>query len=163
MMLPLSSSIEWSPAAELVLARNAAEGANRAKSVFLANMNHELRTPLNAILGFSNLLRKQSGLSFVQCDYLDIIRRSGEHLLTLINDVLEMSKIEAGRVQIDSAPFDLGGLVRDVADMMQVRAQEKGLQLRVEQTPGQQKQGHPHHRTEHQHRGLRGADLLRVV
>lgn len=120
--------------AELVLARNAAEGANRAKSVFLANMNHELRTPLNAILGFSNLLRKQSGLSSVQCDYLDIIHRSGEHLLTLINDVLEMSKIEAGRVQIDSAPFDLGGLVRDVADMMQVRAQEKGLQLRVEQT-----------------------------
>jgi PAS domain S-box-containing protein len=120
--------------ADLVLARNAAEAANKAKSVFLASMSHELRTPLNAILGFSNMLRQQSALTPEQRGNLDIINRSGEHLLTLINDVLEMAKIEAGRVQVESAPFDLGNLVRDVADMMHVRAQEKGLQLLIDQS-----------------------------
>ncbi len=119
---------------ELVLARNAAEAANRAKSVFLANMSHELRTPLNAILGFSNLMRKAPSLSKEQRDNLDIINRSGEYLLTLINDVLEMAKIESGRVQLENLPLDLGMLVRDVTDMMQVRAQEKGLQLLIDQS-----------------------------
>lgn len=120
--------------ADLVLARNAAETANRAKSVFLASMSHELRTPLNAILGFSNMMREDAGLSGSQRNHLDIINRSGEHLLHLINDVLEMAKIEAGRVQVESAPFDLGNLVRDVTDMMHVRAQEKGLQLLIDQS-----------------------------
>ncbi|OIR13721.1 autoinducer 2 sensor kinase/phosphatase LuxQ [mine drainage metagenome] len=120
--------------ADLVLARNAAEAANRAKSVFLANMSHELRTPLNAILGFSNLMRKDALLRHEQREDLDIINRSGEHLLTLINDVLEMAKIEAGRVELEIAPIDLGSLVRDVTDMMHVRAQEKGLQLLVDQS-----------------------------
>ena len=120
--------------ADLVLARNAAEAANRAKSVFLASMSHELRTPLNAILGFSSMMRKDALLPEEQRENLDIINRSGEHLLTLINDVLEMAKIEAGRVQLESSPFDLGGLVRDVTDMMHVRAQEKGLQLLVDQS-----------------------------
>ena len=120
--------------ADLVLARDAAEAANRAKSVFLASMSHELRTPLNAILGFSNMLRKDPDLSQEQCENLNIINRSGEHLLTLINNVLEMAKIEAGRVQLESAPLDLGGLVRDVTDMMQVRAKEKGLQLLIDQS-----------------------------
>ncbi len=120
--------------ADLVLARNAAEAANRAKSVFLANMSHELRTPLNAILGFSNMMRKDPLLQMEQRENLDIINRSGEHLLTLINDVLEMAKIEAGRVQLESAPFDLGSLVRDVTDMMHVRAEEKGLQLLIDQS-----------------------------
>ncbi|MFA6922082.1 MAG: PAS domain-containing protein, partial [Gallionella sp.] len=120
--------------ADLVLARNAAEAANRAKSVFLSSMSHELRTPLNAILGFSNMMRKDPLLQQGQRESLDIINRSGEHLLTLINDVLEMAKIEAGRVQLDIAPFDLGGLVRDVTDMMNVRAREKGLQLLIDQS-----------------------------
>jgi PAS domain S-box-containing protein len=120
--------------ADLVLARNAAEAANQAKSAFLANMSHELRTPLNAILGFSNMMRKDPLLQESQRQNLDIINRSGEHLLTLINDVLEMSKIEAGRVQLENAPFDLGGMVRDVADMMQIRAQEKGLRLLIDQS-----------------------------
>ncbi|MFA6971741.1 MAG: ATP-binding protein [Gallionella sp.] len=119
---------------DLVLARNAAETANMAKSVFLANMSHELRTPLNAILGFSNLMRKAPSLQKEQRDNLDIINRSGEYLLTLINDVLEMAKIEAGRVQLENQPLDLGMLVRDVTDMMQVRAQEKGLQLLLDQS-----------------------------
>jgi PAS domain S-box-containing protein len=120
--------------ADLVLARNAAEAANRAKSVFLSSMSHELRTPLNAILGFSGLMRKDTLLTRMQRENLDIINHSGEHLLNLINDVLEMAKIEAGRVQLESLPFDLGALVRDVTDMMYVRAQEKGLQLLVDQS-----------------------------
>ena len=119
---------------DLVLARNAAEAANRAKSVFLANMSHELRTPLNAILGFSNLMRKDALLRHELRENLDIINRSGEHLLTLINDVLEMAKIEAGRVELESSAIDLGSLLRDVSDMMHVRAQEKGLQLLVDQS-----------------------------
>lgn len=120
--------------AELLLARDAAEAANKAKSVFLANMSHELRTPLNAILGFSSMMRSDAMLTPSQTEYLDIINRSGEHLLALINDVLEMAKIEAGRLQLEVAPLDLGGLVRDVADMMQLRAEEKNLYLRLDQS-----------------------------
>lgn len=118
---------------ELLVARDAAEAANKAKSVFLANMSHELRTPLNAILGFSNLMRREPDLLQDQKEKLDIINRSGEHLLNLINDVLEMAKIEAGRLQLEIAPFDLAGAVRDVADMMRLRAKEKGLMLAFEQ------------------------------
>lgn len=117
----------------LVLSRQAAEAANQAKSVFLANMSHELRTPLNAILGFSSLLRKDT-LMQPQREKLDIINRSGEHLLTLINDVLEMAKIEAGRVQLEKVTFDFGGMVRDVTDMMNVRAHDKGISLQIDQS-----------------------------
>jgi PAS domain S-box-containing protein len=120
--------------ADLVLARDAAEAANRAKSVFLANMSHELRTPLNAILGFSSLIRRDPQLSESQRDNLGIINRSGEHLLMLINDVLEIAKIEAGRQQVEIAPFDLGSMVREVVDMLQLRAQEKGLTLLLDQS-----------------------------
>ena len=120
--------------AVLRLACDAAETANKAKSVFLANMSHELRTPLNAILGFSSMLQHELDLNQGQHEKLDIINRSGEHLLTLINNVLEIAKIEAGRVQLDIAPFDIGAMVRDVAEMMQMRALEKGLWLRVDQS-----------------------------
>jgi signal transduction histidine kinase len=120
--------------AELLTVKDAAEAANRAKSMFLANVSHELRTPLNAILGFSTILRRDSQLNDQQRQQLDIINRSGEHLLTLINDVLEVAKIEAGRIVLEQAPLDLGSLVRDVSEMMSVRAQEKGLRLLVEQS-----------------------------
>ena len=121
--------------AELLVARDAAEAANRAKSMFLANMSHELRTPLNVILGFSGLMRREPDANASQREKLDIINRSGEHLLALINDVLEMAKIEAGRVQLEKMPFDLGGTVRDVVAMMRLRAEEKGLRLLLEQSP----------------------------
>ncbi|MDD2760108.1 MAG: ATP-binding protein [Methylomonas sp.] len=120
--------------ADLILARNAAEAANTAKSVFLANMSHELRTPLNAILGFSGMMRRDPSISDSQRENLDIINRSGEHLLKLINDVLEMAKIESGRLQLEIAAFDLGALVRDVTEMMQLRAQEKDLRLLLDQS-----------------------------
>lgn len=120
--------------ADLVLARDAAEAANKAKSAFLANISHELRTPLNSILGFSGLMRQEPSLTQRQKQNLDIINRSGEHLLTLINDVLEMAKIEAGRVQLDNSPFDLGAMVRDVTEMMAIRAKEKGLHLLLDQS-----------------------------
>ncbi len=118
----------------LRLARDAAEAANKAKSVFLANMSHELRTPLNAILGFSQMMQQDSHLNANQHETLDIINNSGEHLLKLINDVLEIAKIEAGKLQLDIATFDLQGLVREVSDMMRLRAKQKGLQLELDQS-----------------------------
>ena len=93
--------------AALRVAKEAAETANRAKSAFLANMSHELRTPLNAILGFAQLMERDNTLTKRQRDSLATINRSGEHLLNLINDVLEMSKIEAGRIILNPASFDL--------------------------------------------------------
>lgn len=111
------------------------EAANKAKSIFLANMSHELRTPLNAILGFSSMMRRESSLAGKEAEYLDIINRSGEHLLTLINDVLEITKIEAGRLQLEVAPLDLDAMVQDVTEMIGLRAEERGLYLRVERAP----------------------------
>jgi PAS domain S-box-containing protein len=113
-------------------AKDAAEAANRAKSAFLASMSHELRTPLNAILGFSDILRRDPALSARQRQHLAIVHKSGDHLLGLINDVLDIAKIEAGRVQVHSAPFDLRRTVRDVTDMLRLRAEDKGLQLQVD-------------------------------
>jgi PAS domain S-box-containing protein len=106
--------------------------ANRAKSVFLANMSHEIRTPMNAILGFSQLMLRDRDLTPRQCDYLGTINRSGEHLLALINDILEMSKIEAGRTTLNPSTFDLPALLGDLEMMFRVRTDEKKLSLSVE-------------------------------
>ncbi len=115
--------------------KEAAESANRAKSSFLANMSHELRTPLNAILGFSQLMQRDKALSKQQRENLEVIGRSGEHLLGLINDVLEMSKIEAGRVTLNESSFDLHNLLRTLEDMFRLRAEKKGIQLMLEVAP----------------------------
>jgi signal transduction histidine kinase/CheY-like chemotaxis protein len=120
--------------AELVKARDEAEAANRAKTVFLANMSHELRTPLNAILGFSSLLRDNGALEQQRHD-LDIINRSGEHLLALINDVLDVAKIEAGRTELETASCDVERVIEDVTNMLRPRAVQKGLTLQVESLP----------------------------
>jgi PAS domain S-box-containing protein len=120
---------------ELQKAVAAAESANRAKSIFLANMSHELRTPLNIILGFTQLLSRGGLLNPQQQDQVNTINRSGEHLLTLINDVLEMSKIEAGRVTLNESEFDLHDLLDWLYQMFQFKAQSKGLQLAIEQSP----------------------------
>lgn len=109
-----------------------AEAANQAKSTFLANMSHELRTPMNAILGYSDLLQRDATLSAAQRDYTSTIHRSGGHLLNLINDVLDMAKIESGHMQLDNDSFELADMLDDVLRMLRGRADEKGLQLRLE-------------------------------
>lgn len=109
--------------------------ANRAKSNFLANMSHELRTPLNAILGFAQLMERDPALTQHQRESLATINRSGEHLLKLINDVLEMSKIEAGRTVFNPEPFDLHQQLHIIEEMFQVRAQSKKLYLNIELAP----------------------------
>lgn len=106
--------------------------ANRAKSVFLANMSHEIRTPMNAILGFSQLMLRDPELTPRQGQYLGTINRSGEHLLALINDILEMSKIEAGRTTLNVSTFDLAALLKDLEMMFRVRTDEKQLAFSVE-------------------------------
>lgn len=113
----------------------AAESANRAKSIFLANMSHELRTPLNAILGFTQLMRQGQMLARDQLENLDIIHRSGEYLLTLIDNVLDFSKIEAGRETFHTVEFDLHNLLHDLEDMFRLRAEEKHLSLILECAP----------------------------
>ena len=117
------------------VAREAAEEASRAKSGFVANMSHEIRTPLNAILGFTQILEKDPDLTSRQAESLRTISRSGAHLLGLINDILDMSRIEAGRITLTQAPFGLIDLLRDLETMFRVRAQGKGLELRVELDP----------------------------
>ena len=117
---------------EVITAKEQAEAANHAKSTFLANMSHELRTPLNAILGFTGLMMRDSNLSEDQLSSLESIGRSGEHLLDLINDVLEISKIEAGRIELQPENFDLYRLLFMIEEMFSLRAKEKGLALTVE-------------------------------
>jgi len=109
-----------------------AEAANRAKSVFLANMSHEIRTPMTAILGFSQLMQHDPAATPEQLKQLDVINRSGEHLLTIINDILEISKIEAGRTILNPTTFDLHALLNDLETMFRVRTDAEGLHLMVE-------------------------------
>ncbi|MDY7015691.1 MAG: ATP-binding protein, partial [Cyanobacteriota bacterium] len=118
--------------AELQKAKEAADAANRAKSEFLARMSHELRTPLNAILGFTQLMSQNPDLTGELRRDIEIVNRSGQHLLALINDVLEMSKIEAGRIALAESSFNLFALLDHLEEMLGFKARAKGLHLRCD-------------------------------
>ena len=116
-------------------AEEAAAAASKAKSEFVANMSHELRTPLNAILGFTQVMLRDSTLSPEQQENVGIISRSGEHLLELIDDVLELSKIEAGIIALNEISFDLYSLLKNLEQMFQIKAEQKNLQLTFHVSP----------------------------
>ena len=112
-------------AAALVAAKEKAEVASRAKSAFLAHMSHDLRTPLNGILGFAQILQRDSALTPAQARAVAAIHQSGEHLLALISDILDLAKIEAGKFELMSDPFDLQDTLRVVVEIVRMRAEQK--------------------------------------
>jgi PAS domain S-box-containing protein len=118
------------------IARKAAEEANKAKSLFLSNMSHEIRTPLNAIIGFTQILQNDRSLSAKQAEQIQTIARSGEHLLKLINDILDLSRIEAGRTEVNFSVFGFSNLVNDLENMFRFKAEEKGLDFVMEKAEG---------------------------
>jgi cell cycle sensor histidine kinase DivJ len=124
---------------ELMRARDEAESASRAKTQFLANMSHELRTPLNAVIGFSEILNRELFGALGEQryrDYARLIHESGEHLLHVVNDILDMSKIEAGKLKLVKEPFDVGSLIASCTEVMRHAAEAKHLSLVTEVAPG---------------------------
>ena len=120
---------------ELQQAKEMAESASRAKSEFLANMSHELRTPLNAILGYAQIIKNATNLNERQVDGLDIIKDSGTHLLNLINEILDLSKIEAGRMELNPTKVSLYEFLKYVAEMIKIRAKQHGIRFAFEMDP----------------------------
>lgn len=118
--------------AELRAAKEAAEESNRAKSEFLANMSHELRTPLNGILGYAQILKRDKSLNVQQMDAIQTIEQSGQHLLTLINDILDMSKIEAGKMELHLQDFHLSHFLKGIINIIQIQAKQKKLEFHYE-------------------------------
>jgi signal transduction histidine kinase/DNA-binding NarL/FixJ family response regulator len=119
---------------ELQVAMERAEVASRAKSAFLAAMSHELRTPLNAILGYAQILRRDRTLSSVQLQHMSTIQQSGQHLLALINDVLDLSKVEAGKLEVNPKPVNLVAFLTLIAEIIRVRAEKKNLRFDMDIT-----------------------------
>jgi len=117
---------------ELAEARDQALAANKAKSAFLANMSHELRTPLNGILGYAQILKKDKSLNSRQKEGINIIQRSGEYLLTLISDILDLSKIEAGKIELYPSEFHLAQFLNSIAELFKMRATQKGIVFHYE-------------------------------
>ena len=116
-------------------ARQAADAANRAKSAFLANMSHELRTPLNGILGYAQILQRDKTLDERQIMGLNVIQQSGEHLLTMINDILDLAKIEAGKLELNPVPIELTEFLHVIGDIINVKAAQKGLDFILDMAP----------------------------
>lgn len=119
---------------ELAIEKDRAEAASKAKSVFLANISHELRTPLNAILGFSQIMARDSKFPEVYRDKLNIILNSGDHLLNLINNVLDLARIESGRNSFESKDFDIGSMLNEIILMLKMKAEAKGIDLFLDQS-----------------------------
>ena len=129
----LSAMVE-AQVADLRLAKEQAETANRAKSEFLSNMSHEVRTPLNAIIGLSDLCQR-TALDSQQAQYLSKVRQAADHLLSIINEILDFSRIEAGKLSIEKLSFDLTALTEEISDLLIERIEEKGLELCLDLAP----------------------------